>query len=231
MLDPELGSDGSATSSLYQGREGPAAVDGWADDAAQLNIRFGEALGHRRNMLDPSITTMGAEHPATGMLSVSAEVVLTTPATTRPPVRDTFVAWPPAGFVPYQTVYPRWSFSVPNADFSHATVTMQHNGAGVPVTSGAWTPTSGNSRPAGSSVSRPSPGTAGVADGDSWPQPTADDPYAAGDGVRIHGRRRRAGADHLHDDGDRSGRRPRRTRCPHRRARRTQGSIRTPPIR
>ena len=36
----------------------------------------------------------------------------------RPPVRSGFVAWPPDGFVPYQVVPARWSFSLPNTDFS-----------------------------------------------------------------------------------------------------------------
>ena len=42
----------------------------------------------------------------------------------RPGTRDGFVAWPPKGYVPYQAVYPRWSFSYPGADFSGASVTM-----------------------------------------------------------------------------------------------------------
>ena len=176
----QLGATGSGASSLYQGREGAVAVDGWVEDTAQPALQFGEALGHRRNMLNPSITTMGAGGiPATaGSQSVSAEVVLTTPTATRPPVRDNFVAWPPAGFVPYQTVYARWSFSLPNANFSHATVTMQHNGSALPVTLKCLDPdvSTGNTcgqfgEPAITWL------TSVVGDGGHWPKPAADDPY------------------------------------------------------
>jgi len=51
----------------------------------------------------------------------------------RPPTREEFVAWPPPGYVPYQVVYPRWSFSYTGANFSSATVTMTQGGASVPV--------------------------------------------------------------------------------------------------
>ena len=51
----------------------------------------------------------------------------------RPTVRDGFVAWPPPGYVPYQVVFQRWSFSYEDANFSSATVTMTKNGGAVPV--------------------------------------------------------------------------------------------------
>lgn len=34
------------------------------------------------------------------------------------------MAWPPAGYVPYQVIYPRWSFAIAGANFSQAAVTM-----------------------------------------------------------------------------------------------------------
>ena len=45
---------------------------------------------------------------------------------TRPEVREErdFVAWPPSGYVPAQTVWGRWSFSLLHANFSSAVVTM-----------------------------------------------------------------------------------------------------------
>jgi hypothetical protein len=52
----------------------------------------------------------------------------------RPQTRDGFVAWPPPGYVPYPVVYPRWSFSYPDADFSQATVSMTYNDEGIPIT-------------------------------------------------------------------------------------------------
>ena len=51
----------------------------------------------------------------------------------RPATRDGFVAWRPAGYVPYQVVFPRWSFSYPDADFSQATVTLTCYGQTVPI--------------------------------------------------------------------------------------------------
>jgi hypothetical protein len=55
---------------------------------------------------------------------------------TRPAAPET-VAWPPAGFVPFDLVYPRWSFSV-NTDssvsFASASVTMARDGVPVLVT-------------------------------------------------------------------------------------------------
>ncbi len=60
-------------------------------------------------------------------------------ANPRPPTRTPYVSWPPAGYVPHQIVYPRWSFGLSNdyssvvADFSAATVTMASNGISMSV--------------------------------------------------------------------------------------------------
>ncbi|HYP18234.1 MAG TPA: hypothetical protein VEQ65_13560, partial [Opitutus sp.] len=53
--------------------------------------------------------------------------------TARPATRAAYVAYPPAGYVPYQLVWPRWSFSYPGADFSTASITMARGGQSVPV--------------------------------------------------------------------------------------------------
>lgn len=45
-----------------------------------------------------------------------------------PEPRDGFVAWPPPGFIPYQLVFARWSFSLRGADFSDAQVVMTIDG-------------------------------------------------------------------------------------------------------
>ena len=86
----------------------------------------------------------------------------------RPATREAYVAWPPSGYVPYQVVFARWSFSYPDADFTAATVTMKSGGADVglsqsPVANGygentlVWTPAG--------------------AIGDSWPKPAQDTTY------------------------------------------------------
>ena len=50
-----------------------------------------------------------------------------------------FIAWPPAGYVPYQVVYNRWSFAIPHtkenaADFKSANVVVTKGGIKIPVT-------------------------------------------------------------------------------------------------
>jgi hypothetical protein len=51
----------------------------------------------------------------------------------RPATRTPYVAWPPAGFLPYQLAYPQWSFALTNANLSAATVSMKSNGVSVAV--------------------------------------------------------------------------------------------------
>jgi len=53
------------------------------------------------------------------------------------PATPNGVAWPPAGFIPYQNLPSksnRWSLSFPSADFSNATVAMSGPGGAIPVT-------------------------------------------------------------------------------------------------
>jgi hypothetical protein len=50
------------------------------------------------------------------------------------PSSPEWVAWPPSGYVPYQIVYPVWSFSAPGAGFSGASVTVTKNGEVFPTT-------------------------------------------------------------------------------------------------
>jgi hypothetical protein len=93
--------------------------------------------GHRRWILYPQTQSMGSGDVSASGGNNSANglwVFDGNYGTVRPATRDTFVAWPPKGYVPYQVVWPRWSFSYPGADFSVATVTMMRNGLPVPVT-------------------------------------------------------------------------------------------------
>ncbi len=97
-------------------------------------------VGHRRWILYPQTMTMGTgdvpqsgpaanPYPPANALWVFDGLY----GTARPATRAAYVAWPPPGFVPYQVVGPRWSFSYPGADFTNASVSMQRNGAAVPV--------------------------------------------------------------------------------------------------
>ncbi len=133
LLYTSDGATAAGNSNIALGNEGPDAIAfGYMEDSGSNNT----ALGHRRWILYPQTQVMGTgDIPATnGFSSANATWVFDSNLNNaRPAVRDNFVAWPPPGFVPYQVVFPRWSLSYPNADFSAATVTMTSNGASVPV--------------------------------------------------------------------------------------------------
>jgi uncharacterized protein YkwD len=127
------GATAAAKSNLYIGINGTQAIDGYLQDPGVGN----EAAGHRRWILYPQTRRMGTGdlpaspgYDAANVLWVIEDATRLGP---RPAVRDEFVAWPPKGYVPYQLVWPRWSFSYPGADFSGANVSLQRNGAAVPV--------------------------------------------------------------------------------------------------
>jgi len=132
LLYTSTGASAAGNSDLALGRTGPKAITAYMFDFGNGN----EPVGHRRWLLYPQTQTMGTgDIPATGnFTSSNATWVLDGKyGTTRPATRDTFVAWPPPGFVPYEVVFPRWSFTYPGADFSAASVTMTNGGASVPV--------------------------------------------------------------------------------------------------
>lgn len=129
------GADAADSSNLSLGHTGPDAVTGQMQDNGTNNT----VAGHRRWILYPHTTQMGTGdvpanngHPAANDLWVLPDAQNATAS--RPATRDSYVAWPPPGYVPWQTVYPRWSFSYPGADFSGASVTMSKNGTPMSVT-------------------------------------------------------------------------------------------------
>ncbi len=97
-----------------------------------------DEAGHRRWILYPQTTAMGTgDVPGNGngypMANALGVIDTSTYGNPRPATRDSFVAWPARGYVPYQTIPVRWSFSYAGADFSAAAVAMRRNGAAVPV--------------------------------------------------------------------------------------------------
>ncbi len=94
------------------------------------------AVGHRRWVLFPTNPVFGTgDVPSVGSY-LSANALWAWDANVsgpRPATRDGFVAWPPAGYVPYQIVFPRWSFSWPGANFGSASVTVTVDGSSIPV--------------------------------------------------------------------------------------------------
>jgi uncharacterized repeat protein (TIGR02543 family) len=126
------GAEAAGKSNIFLGSYGPKAITGYIEDFGSPNA----SVGHRRWILYPQTQTMGTGDIPPGDVYDSANalwVVTSDFGTTRPAVRDEFVAWPPPGFVPHALVFPRWSFSYPGATFTSATVTMQRGGNSVPV--------------------------------------------------------------------------------------------------
>ena len=126
------GSDGASSSNLSLGLNGWSAVTSEMRDAGDGN----SAAGHRRWILYPQTQEYGTGSipssegfPASMALWVFDDHLWES----RPEVRDGYVAWPPPGYTPYAVVFPRWSFSYPDADFSNATVVMSEDGESIPV--------------------------------------------------------------------------------------------------
>ncbi len=109
---------------------GPRAVEGQIEDAGSSNI----PVGHRRWLLYPRAVTMGnGGIPVNGPYCSSA-CIWVIGNFSSPPSPAPEIPWPPKGYVPYQVVYPRWSFSLAGANFNSATVSMTEGGSGVGAT-------------------------------------------------------------------------------------------------
>ncbi|WP_374349286.1 CAP domain-containing protein [Chitinimonas sp.] len=163
------GATAAGKSNIALGRFGPDAVaNGYMGDGGSNNA----AVGHRRWVLYPQTQFMGTgdvDGSIAGTSSNSLWVFDANYSAKRPAVRDDFVAWPPKGYVPYNAVYPRWSFAYPGADFSAATVSMTANGAAM----GTTLEQIANGYGENTVVWYP----AGISDGMSWPRPAADTVY------------------------------------------------------
>ena len=126
------GAQAAQNSNLALGNAGPDAMNALIRDNGNNNA----AAGHRRWMLHPQTQKMGCGNvPALGP-NPRASVLWVFDTHTfdpRPATRESFVAWPPPGYVPHQVTYARWSFAVAGADFSSATVNMTSNGVPISV--------------------------------------------------------------------------------------------------
>lgn len=130
------GYEAAGKSNLAFGSAGPNSVVGYINDHGGGNT----AVGHRRWLLYPQTETMGTgDVPGDGTYREANSIWVFDGnfGGSRPDTRDSsggqpFVAWPPPGHVPYSLVFPRWSISVPGANFSGATVTMQRTDGGAP---------------------------------------------------------------------------------------------------
>lgn len=129
------GSNAANNSNIAIGYAGADAVNGYMRDNGGNNF----AVGHRRWLLYPQTQLMGTgDIPRQGpYFSANAIWVFDGHQNDpRPATRTPFVAWPPAGYVPYQLAFARGSFGYLKgtaSDFSNATVTMRSNGVPVSV--------------------------------------------------------------------------------------------------
>lgn len=114
--------EGANHSNLSLGDYGVSSIDGYIEDEGSNNL----SVGHRRWILDPTLAEIG-----TGDTNYSNALFVVNENTrenftTREP--DGFVMWPPRGYVPRSTIFPRWSISHPKADFSQAKVKVEFQG-------------------------------------------------------------------------------------------------------
>jgi hypothetical protein len=124
---------GSASSNIALGKIGANAITAYIEDAGKHNL----SVGHRRWLLYPQTRVMGAgdisPQPGTGQKASAITIFDDQFGRARPQTRNQYVTWPPTGFVPYQLIFPRWSFSLANADFSHASVSVTLNNQEIPL--------------------------------------------------------------------------------------------------
>ena len=126
------GRTAAGNSNLALGVSGPSAIDLYMRDPGDTN----SAVPHRRWLLYPQTQHMGTGDIPDGQGGSAANSLWVFDALKlpeRPATRETFVAWPPPGYVPQPLVYARWSFSLANADFSSASVVMRTAGVEVPL--------------------------------------------------------------------------------------------------
>ncbi len=168
-------SQAAGSSNIAIGYFGRGAVDAYMKDSGSNNY----LAGHRRWLLYPQTTTFGTGD--TPFVSASGGNPSYSSSNTmwvfdsniggpRPATRDGYVAWPPPGYVPYQVVYPRWTFSFPGANFANASVTLTRDGVNVPVTVESRT---NNGYGENTIVFRPT----SMGSGDTWANPGNDTTY------------------------------------------------------
>ncbi|NNM29770.1 MAG: CAP domain-containing protein [Akkermansiaceae bacterium] len=129
------GQEGAEKGNLALGSFGAGSIDGYMRDPGNGN----EAVGHRRWLLYPRQTVMGTgDIPSGGQTPTNSIWVVD--SSTHRSATGSYYAWPPAGFVPSSTVWPRWSLHFSTATFgsptfTSAAVTMKRvsDNANVPV--------------------------------------------------------------------------------------------------
>lgn len=111
--------EGAQHSNLSLGDYGVEAVDGYIEDEGENNY----SVGHRRWLLDPQLTEIGTGDTTNTNAIWVVNDTQREAFTTREP--EGYVMWPPRGYVPRATIFPRWSVSHYKANFSNARVEIQ----------------------------------------------------------------------------------------------------------
>ena len=130
----EPGQTTAGKSNLALGVSGIRAIDAYVRDPGTNNA----AVGHRRTIFYPQLVEVGTGDVEAQDGRYAANTLrvfddnLWGP---RPAVREArdFIAWPPSGYVPAETAWGRWSFSLFGADFSTATVSVRDSLGAVQV--------------------------------------------------------------------------------------------------
>lgn len=127
------GATGASKSNIALGLNGVDAIDLYMDDPGAGNT----AAGHRRWIFYPPQASIGTgDVDRTSTANPANDLYVFAPWATRP-ATPLGIAWPPAGYVPYQNLPSasnRWSFSYPGADFAAGSVTMSGPSGALPVT-------------------------------------------------------------------------------------------------
>ena len=124
------GSNAASHANIALGTHGTASIDAFIRDPGTGNT----ACGHRRWFLYPPQATIGiGSLPDSNGYYAAAAVWVIGGFGARPP-SPVRVPWPNEGYCPYDLAFERWSFSISNADFTAATVSMQSNGTPITVT-------------------------------------------------------------------------------------------------
>ena len=115
-------------SNLALGTAGPGAMALYMYDPGSTNY----FVGHRRWVLCPYKGSFGTG--SVGETTAAANSLYWDTGTVSRPATPVVVSWPPEGYVPYQLIYPRWSFSLntsSSVSFASATVTMSEGGSPI----------------------------------------------------------------------------------------------------
>ena len=116
------GKDGAGSSLLTMSKNAEA-IDSYMRDQGANN----GPVGHRRWLLWPRLQEIGI-----GNTNSTNAIWVLGNAGTAPTDAPEFIAWPHEGYVPDIMAFPRWSFSIKDADFSSTKVSMKDsNGSSI----------------------------------------------------------------------------------------------------